>query len=70
MRRHSGAADTAATVQCPYCWDLQQIVLDPGSGSVQHYVEDCPTCCRPWRVRVTYTAGTAEVLVSAEDDHG
>jgi hypothetical protein len=32
-------------------------------------VEDCPVCCRPWQVRVSYLAdGTATVDVSAEDE--
>lgn len=65
--RGDGVADTEATVQCPYCWDLHEIAIDPGSGAIQHYEEDCPTCCRPWRVRVVFTDGTADVLVSAED---
>jgi hypothetical protein len=45
------------------------IHLDPGSGPRQEYVEDCPVCCRPWRVRVRYMAdGSAEVEVAPEDD--
>jgi hypothetical protein len=43
--------------------------LDPGSGARQTYVEDCPVCCRPWRVRVRYRSdGSAEVDLAAEDD--
>jgi hypothetical protein len=63
-----GVADTAARVRCPYCWKRAEIALDPGSGEYQEYVEDCPVCCRPWRVRVTYAAdGAAEVEVEAAD---
>ena len=64
-----GPADTVAGVLCPYCGQLVEIALDPGSGSRQEYVEDCSVCCRPWEVRVEYRAdGSAEVTVSAGDD--
>lgn len=59
--------DTEATVLCPYCGELNDIALDPGGGGRQEYVEDCQICCRPWRVRVTYSGdGAADVLVEAE----
>jgi Cysteine-rich CPXCG len=35
-------------VQCPYCFEWQELDLDPGtSGS---FVQDCDVCCRPWQV--------------------
>lgn len=64
----NGTAETAAEVRCPYCGEINEIVLDPGSGSEQEYVEDCQVCCRPWRVAVHYDIeGEAEVTVEAED---
>ena len=43
--------------------------LDPGSGPRQHYVEDCPVCCRPWDVWVSYQDdGSAAVVLRAEDE--
>ncbi|HEX5726905.1 MAG TPA: CPXCG motif-containing cysteine-rich protein [Longimicrobiaceae bacterium] len=64
-----GVADTGATVRCPYCGEPVEIVLDPGSGAHQQYVEDCQVCCRPWQVTVTYDEdGAAEVWVEAEDE--
>ena len=64
-----GTADTSATVVCPYCNETVEIVLDPGGGAVQEYVEDCQVCCQPWRVRVNYDAkGSAFVTVSALDE--
>lgn len=39
---------------CPYCGEVITIGLDPGSGRVQTYVEDCQVCCQPWRVHVQY----------------
>lgn len=63
-----GTADTAAEVACPYCGEASQIAIDPGSGASQSYIEDCPVCCRPWDVHVSYQAdGSAEVTVRAAD---
>ena len=49
-----GTADTEALVDCPYCGEQVEIALDPGSGAVQEYVEDCQVCCQPWGVTVIY----------------
>ena len=63
-----GTADTDAVVRCPYCGELNEVELDPGSGARQDYVEDCRVCCRPWRVRVQYSDdGSADVWVEPED---
>lgn len=64
-----GTADTDAVVHCPYCGEAVEIALDPGSGVVQEYVEDCEVCCRPWRVSVRFAAdGGAAVAVAGLDD--
>ena len=63
-----GTAETTATVTCPYCAEEVEIGFDPGSGSVQDYVEDCQVCCQPWRVIVRYNGdGTADVHAEAAD---
>lgn len=63
------AADDSAEVVCPYCGEVQEIVLDPGGGQSQAYVEDCQVCCRPWQVHVAYDEnGFAAVSVDPEDD--
>ena len=63
-----GTADTGATVVCPYCGEAVEIVLDPGSGPRQAYVEDCEVCCRPWEVTVAYADdGSAEVELLPAD---
>jgi Cysteine-rich CPXCG len=63
-----GTAETSGTVYCPYCGELNEIVLDPGSGNNQEYVEDCQVCCQPWRIMVRYAAdGSAQVSVQAEN---
>jgi len=33
-------------VQCPYCWEFFEIVIDC-SVDEQTYIEDCYVCCRP-----------------------
>ena len=38
---------------CPYCGEPVELLIDTGGGEVQHYVEDCSVCCRPWEVQVT-----------------
>jgi hypothetical protein len=64
-----GTAETGATIICPYCAATVEIVLDPGSGSAQDYVEDCEVCCQPWRVSVQYDAvGQASVAIAPLDE--
>jgi transposase-like protein len=64
-----GVAELQGTVECPYCGESVDVVLDPGSGSSQEYIEDCAVCCRPWLVTVEYHAdGSASVFASASDD--
>jgi hypothetical protein len=59
-----GTADLEASAACPYCGESVTLALDPGSGADQEYVEDCPVCCQPWQVIVTYGAdGHAQVTV-------
>lgn len=41
--------------QCPCCGETVEAVLDL-SGGDQHYIEDCPVCCRPLNFSV-YTDG-------------
>jgi hypothetical protein len=63
-----GTADLHATVVCPFCHQSCDIVLDPGSGPVQDYIEDCEVCCRPWNVNVQYRSdGSADVSITPAD---
>lgn len=62
--RHEVALQTEAEVACPCCGEPSVIGLDPGGGAAQEYVEDCPVCCRPWRVSVRYDdAGEASIRI-------
>jgi hypothetical protein len=64
-----GTADTEAEVSCPYCGESVTMSLDPGSGTAQEYVEDCPVCCQPWQVLVGFDAdGQASVSLAPIDE--
>lgn len=42
--------DDVAQVQCPYCFEVLELYVDPeGAGSM---VQDCDVCCRPWQLFV------------------
>jgi hypothetical protein len=62
------APDEMAYAHCPYCGESCEILVDPGGGEHQQYIEDCPVCCRPWQVRVDWFDGEAVIQLEAEDD--
>jgi len=41
--------EVAATVDCPYCGQEMEIVLDT-SLEEQQFTTDCEVCCRPFEV--------------------
>ena len=53
-------------VPCPYCGERVELMID-AADDLQHYVQDCPVCCRPMEVSVARDAG-CELLVSATRD--
>jgi Cysteine-rich CPXCG len=58
----------SAFIQCPYCGEQIEIVVDC-SIERQKYIEDCSVCCRP--IVVLVEASDAEltgVVVRREDD--
>ncbi|WP_305806234.1 CPXCG motif-containing cysteine-rich protein [Stenotrophomonas sp. YIM B06876] len=63
------SADTQFhTVQCPYCGEATDLVVDV-SMAEQQYIEDCQVCCRPMTVWVSIDDDEiAHVRVAAEDD--
>jgi len=59
----------AVVVSCPYCGEWVELLLDPGGGPSQDYVEDCEVCCRPWRVRLRIRGdGSADVDIGTLDE--
>ncbi len=42
--------DDSVQVQCPYCFELVELYIDPQQRG--EMVQDCDVCCHPWRVMV------------------
>jgi hypothetical protein len=56
------------TVQCPYCGEPFDTVVDLSSGSTS-YIEDCAICCRPIEFRLEVAdVGTAARLHLSRSD--
>jgi len=56
------------TVQCPYCGEAFETVIDLSAGSTS-YIEDCQICCRPIEFRLEVADdGTAATLQVGRSD--
>ncbi len=55
-------------LQCPYCGEEIELVLD-GPVVPREMVEDCRICCQPIVVRVTATPG-GEMHVEGHQENG
>lgn len=56
-----------ATIQCPYCGETLQVMIDC-SISHQQYIEDCQICCRPIHFDVSISDdGDVSVIVKDEN---
>jgi hypothetical protein len=59
--------DETAEYICPHCGDSIQIVVDPSAGAEQSYIEDCPVCCNPNALEITFDRyGNADVSVGSD----
>ncbi len=55
-------------VNCPYCGETVELLVDTSGGDSQSYVEDCEVCCRPWNVSVALDpAGGVSVTADPSD---
>ena len=54
-----------ATYICPSCGEEIVVPVDASAGARQDYVEDCPVCCHPNRIRVEVDR-TGDVRADAE----
>ncbi|HJR14831.1 MAG TPA: CPXCG motif-containing cysteine-rich protein [Rhodanobacteraceae bacterium] len=54
-------------VDCPYCGESIEIVVDESAGSAA-YVEDCPVCCRPMQVAVEVDGSAISVRVKTGNE--
>lgn len=57
----------AVTLQCPYCWEAVEILVDRSAGD-QDWIEDCSVCCRPMVLSVSGTQ-TGELRVEARSEN-
>jgi len=59
----------SAQVQCPYCWEEIDVLID-NCGEDQQYIEDCQVCCRPVGFKITIDAQTRQLQINvyAQDD--
>lgn len=48
--------EDAAGVQCPYCGQTFELVVDTSVAS-QRFVTDCEICCRPFEVAAECAPG-------------
>lgn len=56
------------TVQCPYCGERFEALVDASAGATD-YIEDCPVCCRPIELRLQLDDdGHAAALGASRDD--
>ena len=55
------------TLQCPYCWEQIEILVD-GSVDEQEYIEDCSVCCRPINITVTASEGEIDSVGARSED--
>ncbi len=52
---------------CPHCGEEVVVTLDPSAGRSQRYTEDCPVCCNPVSIGVSFDEdGEANVNADAE----
>lgn len=57
-----------ADIDCPYCGERIEILLDASAGD-QDYIEDCQVCCRPITVHVSIDDdGEPRAWVSGENE--
>lgn len=59
---------TPCSIDCPYCGESIEILIDASIRS-QQYIEDCQVCCRPITLRVEIDAdGEPQVHASGENE--
>jgi len=62
-----GVMDDCLSLQCPYCGESAELRIDVDGGARQTYVEDCPICCRPWRVDAWVEEDSWRATLRTED---
>ncbi len=57
------------SVQCPYCGEWIDVVVD-GSQASHDYIEDCAVCCRPieFQAEIDAQGQLLRLLAHRDDD--
>ncbi len=55
------------TYQCAYCGELNDLLVDPSGGPLQHLVEDCQVCCRPNDLTIELTDDLVPVVIARRE---
>lgn len=48
-RAYSGLVEVSETIQCPYCGQRFEVIVDTSTAS-QRFTTDCEVCCRPMEI--------------------
>jgi uncharacterized Zn finger protein len=60
--------EDSVEVLCPYCGEPSAIAVGLEEED-EEFVQDCPVCCRPWKVRIKVRRdGSVDVSVAGEGD--
>ena len=54
-------------IQCPYCWETIDILVDCSVES-QEYIEDCQVCCRPIQFDIVVDEDGLPKVTARSDD--
>jgi len=55
------------SVQCPYCGEPLELVVDASAGA-QRYVEDCVVCCRPIDIELDVDGDDVRIVARHENE--
>jgi len=68
MSELNRSAVLSMQVQCPYCWESFEVMIDH-CGENQQYIEDCQICCQPINFNILVgEMQEVQVSVSAENE--
>lgn len=57
----------SAFVECPYCGESIELVVDTSAGA-QEYIEDCEVCCRPISLRLRVANDGTPIVEARHED--
>jgi hypothetical protein len=41
-------------IKCPFCFEKQEVLVEPDDGEVQNLIIDCEVCCHPMDIHVVW----------------